>query len=95
MEEVKQVLIGKLGNALRHKELSLLFVIIVGSIALVFASPNFLNIDNILAVFLAASFESIVAIGMTLLLISGGFDLSVGSVYAFGGVISGILLTHG
>jgi ribose transport system permease protein len=86
---------GRLANILKQQELSLLIVIIVGSIALAFASPNFLNINNILAVFLAASFDSIVAIGMTLLLISGGFDLSVGSVFGFGGVITGMFLSHG
>jgi len=95
MAENRALSSTKIGNLLKQKELSLLFVIILGSIALIFASPHFLNINNILAVFLAASFESIVAIGMTLLLISGGFDLSVGSVFAFGGVITGILLTHG
>jgi ribose transport system permease protein len=87
--------IAKFRTFLEHKELSLLFVIIVGSIVLAILTPNFLNINNILAVLLAASFESIVAIGMTLLLISGGFDLSVGSVFAFGGVISGLLLVNG
>ena len=80
---------------LRYKELPLIILIVVGSIALSFASRNFLNISNILAVFLGASFDTLVAIGMTLLLISGGFDLSVGSTFAFGGVITGIMLTAG
>lgn len=80
---------------LRYKELPLIILIVVGSIALTFASRNFLNISNILAVFLGASFDTLVGIGMTLLLISGGFDLSVGSTFAFGGVITGIMLTTG
>jgi ribose transport system permease protein len=95
MNEKRSFVLVRIRGILKYKELSLLLVIIVGSIALSFASPNFLNIDNILAVFLATSFESIVAIGMTLLLISGGFDLSVGSVFGFGGVITGLLLARG
>ena len=80
---------------LRYKELPLIFLIVVGSIVLSFASRNFLNISNILAVFLGASFDTLVAIGMTLLLISGGFDLSVGSTFAFSGVVAGLLLSNG
>jgi ribose transport system permease protein len=80
---------------LRQKELPLVILIVVGSIALAIVSRNFLNLSNILAVFLGASFDALVAIGMTLLLISGGFDLSVGSTLAFGGVITGVLLAHG
>jgi ribose transport system permease protein len=82
-------------SILRFKELPLVILILVGSIVLSFVSRNFLNINNILAVFLGASFDSLIAIGMTLLLISGGFDLSVGSTFAFGGVISGIMLVNG
>ena len=74
------------------QESTIFLVILAGSIALTFISPYFLNKDNILAILLAASFETMVAIGMTLLLISGGFDLSVGSTFAFAGVVAGILL---
>lgn len=77
------------------QESTILLVIILGGVALTFISPYFLNADNLLAVLLAASFETTVAVGMTLLLISGGFDLSVGSTYAFSGVIVGILLKAG
>ncbi len=76
------------------QESTIFLVIIAGGIALSFISPYFFQRSNILAVLLAASFETIVAIGMTLLLISGGFDLSVGSTFAFSGVIAGVLLAN-
>jgi len=41
--------------------------------------PEALTLDNMSVVFLALSVQAIVAIGMTNLLVSGGFDLSVGS----------------
>jgi len=95
MAERDEGIKSNLRNILRYKELSLFLVIVVGSIILTLASPFFSNISNIHAVLLGASFDSIIAIGMTLLLISGGFDLSVGSVFGFAGVISGIALVHG
>jgi ribose transport system permease protein len=86
---------NRLKNIFSSQESTILLVIIAGGIALTFISPFFLNTSNILAIFMAAAFESIVAIGMTLLLISGGFDLSVGSTFAFSGVVSGLLLANG
>jgi len=77
------------------RELPLLLVIIVIGVILSFLSPHFLNPQNIIAVLLGASFDAIVAVGMTLLLISGGFDLSVGSVVGFGGVVAGKMLVYG
>jgi ribose transport system permease protein len=82
-------------NIIGSQESTIFLVILAGGIALTFISPFFLNKDNILAIFMAASFESIVAIGMTLLLISGGFDLSVGSTFAVSGVVTGVLLSNG
>ncbi len=77
------------------RELPLLVVVLIIGVTLSFVSKNFLNAQNIIAILLGASFDSIVAIGMTLLLISGGFDLSVGSVAGFGGVIAGKMLIYG
>ena len=50
--------------------------------------------DNISLVLLNLSIESIVAVGMMLLLISGMFDLSVGSVVAFAGSITAYLMYY-
>jgi len=77
------------------EELPLLIFIIIIGIILTFLSPHFLNAQNITAVLLGSSFDAIVAVGMTLLLISGGFDLSVGSIAGFGGVMAGKMLVYG
>lgn len=74
------------------EETPLLLVIVISVILLSIVKPNFLIAGNIHSVFLGASFEAIIAIGMTLLLILGGIDLSVGSIAGFTGVISGICL---
>lgn len=59
------------------------------------ASPVFLNRQNIEAILLALSVEATIAVGMVILLISGGLDLSVGSTLAFTGVVTGLTLAAG
>src|SRR5919197_1363457 len=47
---------------------------------------NFLNSNTLIQVATDASFFAIMAIGATIVIISGGIDLSVGSIYALAGV---------
>lgn len=84
-----------LRKILSFRELIVFVIIIIFFIFLIFLTPNFLTTENMLALLLSVSINSIVAIGMTILLISGGFDLSVGSVLGWGGVITGMLLLKG
>jgi ribose transport system permease protein len=58
-------------------------------------SPVFLSVANLEAILIALSMEGTIAIGMSILLISGGFDLSVGSTLAFTGVVTGLALNAG
>lgn len=53
-------------------------------------SPVFLSISNILNIFVQTSINSIVAVGMTMVILTGGIDLSVGSVVALAGVTAGL-----
>lgn len=78
-----------------QREAALAGFIVVICVALFIATPDFLTVGNIKAVLLGLSVEGIIAIGMTVLLASGGFDLSVGSVLAFGGVVGGMLVLAG
>jgi ribose/xylose/arabinose/galactoside ABC-type transport system permease subunit len=50
------------------------------------------NIENIL---LHASFVGLIAVGMTFVIITGGVDLSVGSLVALGGVLAGLSVGAG
>src|ERR687886_2410831 len=50
------------------------------------------NIENIL---LHASFLGLIAVGMTFVIITGGVDLSVGSLVALGGVLAGLTVGGG
>jgi ribose transport system permease protein len=57
-------------------------------------SPYFLTVRNILNVLRQVSIVAIVAVGMTYVIITGGIDLSVGSVAALSGVITGVFLKN-
>ncbi|HLY61900.1 MAG TPA: ABC transporter permease [Terriglobia bacterium] len=61
-------------------------------IALSFASPYFLTVQNLSSVARQTAVINIIALGMTLIMISGGIDLSVGSVMAFAGICGTMLL---
>lgn len=58
-------------------------------------SPRFLSQENIMNVLRQISSNMYVASSMTMILIAGGIDLSVGSVIAITGVTSGTLLNMG
>ncbi|MFC8448767.1 ABC transporter permease [Kitasatospora sp. NPDC057223] len=62
----------------------LLLVVVVSS----FVFPAFASVDNARSITVQVSFLSIVALGMTMVIITGGIDLSVGSVFALGGVLA-------
>jgi ribose transport system permease protein len=69
-----------------------------GLIALVvvfsLASPNFMQTQNILAILQATSVNGVLAIAATLVIITGGIDLSVGTLMTFCAVIAGVILTY-
>ena len=58
-------------------------------------TPHFLTLSNLLNVVQQTSINAIVAAGMTFVIISGGIDLSVGSIVALSGVALGTLLQSG
>ena len=77
------------------REMGLLLIIAAMCVAMSFASPYFLTWDNVRAMLLSFSIEGIVVVGMTILLIVGGIDLSVGSVVCFAMVVTGKLFLMG
>jgi ribose transport system permease protein len=77
------------------REAGLIVIILALCVAMSFASPHFLTWGNLRAMMMSFSIEGIVVVGMTILLIVGGIDLSVGSVVCFSMVISGALFLAG
>jgi ribose transport system permease protein len=58
-------------------------------------NPTFISGANLFNVLRSAGFTLITVVGMTFILITGGLDLSVGSVLALGGIITGIACRAG
>ncbi len=58
-------------------------------------TPHFLTISNLLNIAEQATIIAIIAVGMTFVIITGGIDLSVGSVLAFAGVVMASVLQKG
>ncbi|EOD01778.1 ribose ABC transporter permease [Caldisalinibacter kiritimatiensis] len=65
------------------------------SIIISILNPRFLTLSNILNVLRQTSINSIIAAGMTFVILTGGIDLSVGSVLAFSGAICASLIASG
>jgi len=77
-------------NISRFRELGLLVFIIVLSVLVQLRNPNFLSIENINDMLRNTAILSILAIGMMLVIITRGIDLSIGSTLALSGMISAL-----
>jgi len=58
------------------------------------ASPSFLQTDNIVGILQATAVNGVLAIGSTFVIITGGIDLSVGTLMTFCAVMAGVFLTY-
>ncbi len=57
------------------------------------ASPNFLQFNNIVGILLATGVNGVLALGVTFVIITGGIDLSIGTVMTFAAVMTGLFIT--
>ena len=64
-------------------------------ITLSIASPYFLTATNLSAVVRQTAVINIMALGMTLIIVSGGIDLSVGAILAFSGTVGAMAMADG
>ncbi len=65
-------------------------IIIIGGLV----SPYFLSVRNLVNIITAASITSVLAVGQFFVIVTGGIDLSVGSLAALATVISAIILSN-
>jgi ribose transport system permease protein len=69
--------------------------LIVLFVALAIASPHFLTSTNLSSVARQTAVINIMSLGMTVIIIAGGIDLSVGAILAMGGVLGTMALARG
>lgn len=71
----------------------------IGLIAIVviitILNPSFLSVNNLLNVFRQVSINALIAFGMTFVILTGGIDLSVGSILALTGAVTAGLMSGG
>ncbi|NHQ80358.1 ribose ABC transporter permease [Chromobacterium vaccinii] len=69
--------------------------LVLVAIGLSVMSPDFLTVNNLLNVMRQVSINALIAFGMTLVILLGGIDLSVGSILALSSVLTATLLQAG
>lgn len=79
----------------RSAEIGIAAAVVVECVVLAALSPHFFTAENLLNVSLQASIFAILAAGMTFVILTGGIDLSVGSVVAASGIAATSVLAAG
>lgn len=82
---------SKLLHILSEYGIIIAFLLIV--ILLSILTPNFLTVRNFMNLGRQVSINTILAIGMTFVILTAGIDLSVGSIVAFAGIVSASFAT--
>jgi len=84
-----------LENRMQDRVFTLAITILLICAVMAAVNPaQFLTIENFTQIALNSSIDTIVAVGMMILMIRGMFDLSVGSVVAFSGGLAGYLMYY-
>jgi len=86
-----------IGNVLYSlwNRLGMIMILLLLCVVLSFTAPNFLDTANLLNVLKQVSIIAILAAGMTIVILTGGIDLSVGATVALSGVISVMVSSAG
>ncbi|GJM69208.1 hypothetical protein HMSSN036_14240 [Paenibacillus macerans] len=76
--------------------IGIIFVLLVLCVILSIVSPVFLTTENLITVLRQVSNNVFLALGMTLVMILGGIDLSVGAIVAVSGTLTvGFMVNNG
>lgn len=76
------------------REAAILLIFVMFCLIMSIASPSFATWSNISSTIVGMCSNAFMAIGMTIILASGGIDLSVGSVLAMSGAVTGSLYVN-
>ena len=72
-----------------------LLALVVLIILVTVMSPTFVSPANLLNLLRQVSINAVIAFGMTFVILTGGIDLSVGSILALSGAVTASMLTSG
>jgi ribose transport system permease protein len=79
----------------RVREFNIFAVLILVGVLISLFSPYFLTTNNLMGVFRSFSLTAVMAVGMMLVIITGGIDLSVGSVMGLSSLVTALSFQHG
>lgn len=79
----------------KMNEVGIAIPLVIISLVVGIINPIFFSIDNLANLLKTTSFQYIIAIAMTFVLIGAGLDLSVGAIVALGGIVTGLCLRAG
>lgn len=79
----------------RAREMSVLLALLLVSGGIAMATPYFLTTDNLMGVFRSFSLTAIMSIGMVMVIVTGGIDLSVGSVMGLSSLVTALAFQAG
>jgi ribose/xylose/arabinose/galactoside ABC-type transport system permease subunit len=85
--------IGRDFIAVNRKYIPIILSLIIVSIIMSLLSPAFFSLSNFLDITRVVSITGIMALGMTAVVLIGGIDLSVGSIFALSGAIGASFIT--
>lgn len=92
MRKILVTYIGSYVNSLLRRQIfSLFLILLLFWIILSFLSPYFFTVNNLFEITLQSAVIAIIAAGETFVILSGGIDLSVGSVFAFSTIVGGLV----
>ncbi len=80
---------------LRAQEMSVLLALLLVSAGIALVTPYFLTTDNLMGVFRSFSLTAIMSVGMVMVIVTGGIDLSVGSVMGLSGLVTALAFQNG
>ncbi len=86
---------GKGRGIFRDQRVLLCIVIIILAVAVGIINPRFVRLNNIVAILQQISVLGILTMAMSMLLISGGIDLSIGNMMTLSSVVVATLLMRG
>ncbi|MCI8993762.1 MAG: ABC transporter permease [Eubacterium sp.] len=84
----KKSLKGSMGS------LMIVFIVLGLGVVLSIATPTFLTSANIMNILRQISVNGLLAIGMSMVALTGGIDLSVGSIVAYAGILTAGMLNY-
>lgn len=84
-----------LSSVMKIREFNVLVALVLVGALISLSTPYFLTVDNLMGVSRSFSLTAIMSIGMVMVIITGGIDLSVGSVLGLSSLITALCFSYG